>query len=118
MRSAPSLPATRIPPPRLAVVPGVRVASRDSPLDAQRASLADDPDPRRPVVDAPRDRRRRERGALKPLVGVDRRRPEGRELPRVREKPAEEESERLGTGDLSEPTLAREDIRFSRRVPE
>ena len=81
---------------------------------------ADDPDARCPVVDAPRDRRRREGGALEALVGADRRRRSNASSRRAR-NPAAEEDQRndVGSGRLSRACpRPRRRSRFSRCVPE
>ena len=72
----------------------VRVAAGDSRLGPARRPVADDPEPTGAVVVPPRERRRRPGAGCEPLVRVDRRREEHRELLEARDltrEPAREE---------------------------
>src|SRR5437764_2351682 len=72
------------------------VAARNPRLDAGGGPVADDPKAARPVVVAPRQRGRRPRPCRVPLVRVDRRGEEERELARARDPTGEELLEELG----------------------
>jgi hypothetical protein len=74
----------------------IDVSARDPRLDAARRTVTDEPEPARPVVVAPGERRRCPAPGGVALVRIDRRREEDRELGEAGDHPREEAVEELG----------------------